>query len=167
MTEKYETRGFRGDDLVPLRALIHRTIDACYSGVYPPRAVEFFKAYHSEEKIRERSREGEILAVEREGDPVATGAVVGGEISGLFVRPDFQGCGIGAALMRELEEKAKAGGHDAAELSVSLPSRGFYGRLGYRITDARSIDVGEGQRLDYWQAEKHLDGNPPPFTAKR
>ncbi|MGB4441754.1 MAG: hypothetical protein WBJ62_05965 [Coriobacteriia bacterium] len=44
----------------------------------------------------------------------------------------------------------------AAELSVSLPSRGFYERRGYRILEACSIDVDEGERLDYWAAEKQL-----------
>ena len=44
-----------------------------------------------------------------------------------------------------------------AELSVSLPSRGFYERRGYRILAARFIDVGEGEQLDYWAAEKVLD----------
>jgi hypothetical protein len=41
-------------------------------------------------------------------------------------------------------------------LSVSLPSRRFYEALGYEIVEERSIDVGEGQRLDFWQAHKAL-----------
>ncbi|MGB7538377.1 MAG: hypothetical protein WBM17_07545 [Anaerolineales bacterium] len=36
-------RPFRDADLEPVRALIYKTIDACYAGVYPPRAVEFFR----------------------------------------------------------------------------------------------------------------------------
>ena len=44
-------RDFRPADLLPLRRLIHATIDACYAGVYPPRAVQFFKGYHSEAAI--------------------------------------------------------------------------------------------------------------------
>ena len=41
-------------------------------------------------------------------------------------------------------------------ISVSLPSRGFYERLGYVILEECSIDVGEGEKLDYWQAKKKL-----------
>ncbi len=44
----------------------------------------------------------------------------------------------------------------AAELSVSLPSRGFYERRGCRILEARFIDAGEGEQLDYWAVEKLL-----------
>ena len=153
---KPRVRKFLTSDLESVRRLIHRTVDACYPGVYPPRAVEFFKGYHSAEGILKRSREGEMLVAERGGQLVATGALAGGEIAGVFVDPEFQRGGIGAELMRALEDDAAGKGLTEVELSVSLPSRGFYERLGYVIFDARSIDVGEGQRLDYWQARKRL-----------
>jgi hypothetical protein len=47
-------------------------------------------------------------------------------------------------------------GHQEAVLSVSLPSRAFYERLGYQIIEGRSIEVGEGQHLDFWKARKML-----------
>jgi hypothetical protein len=46
----------------------------------------------------------------------------------------------------------------SVELDVSLPSRGFYERRGYRMLEDRSIDVGEGETLDYWRAAKRLAG---------
>ena len=149
-------REFRESDLVSVRRLIHQTIDVCYSGVYPPRAVQFFKDFHSEEKIMERHREGKILVVEQDGNVIATGTIVGSDIFGVFVQPEFHRRGHGEALMRELENKAKAGGCTESELSVSLPARGFYERLGYEMLEECSIDVGEGQRLDFWKARKPL-----------
>jgi ribosomal protein S18 acetylase RimI-like enzyme len=149
-------RPFRDADLESVRALIHRTIDACYTGIYPPRAVEFFKEYHSGAKILERSRRGDLLVAEREGKLIGTGSIEGGEISGVFVDPAFQRGGIGARLVRALEGRAVEQGRAEVELSVSLPSRGFYERLGYRVVEKRSIDVGGGERLDYWQARKRL-----------
>lgn len=47
-------RGFRDSDAAAVHALIYRTIDECYSGVYPPRAVEYFKRFHSFEAVRAR-----------------------------------------------------------------------------------------------------------------
>ena len=76
-TVPYVTRKFRDIDLVSLYRMIQETIDASYSGVYPHRAVHFFKEYHSEKKIMDRSQEGEILVIEQEGSIVATGALVG------------------------------------------------------------------------------------------
>jgi len=149
-------RSFDEADLEPVQRLIHHTIDSCYSGVYPPRAVRFFKEFHSLDRILARQAEGEVLVVEQDGTVVATGAVVAGEISGVFVRPELQSRGIGGQLMDGLEGIARARGHAAAALSVSLPSRGFYESRGYEVLESRSIDVGEGERLDYWSAEKPL-----------
>lgn len=73
-------RDFEASELGPLRQLIHDTIDTCYSDVYPERAVLFFKAFRSKEKIIERHQKGKILILEKEGRMVATGAVVGGEM---------------------------------------------------------------------------------------
>ncbi len=151
-------RSFREADLVPVGRLIHRTIEICYSGVYPPRAVRFFKEFHSGEKILERRRKGEILVVEKEGRVIATGSVVAGEIFGVFVHPGFQKHGYGRLLMDRLEDRLRAGGRPSAELSVSLPSRRFYENRGYELLEECSIDVGEGQRLDFWKAAKKLAG---------
>jgi hypothetical protein len=58
--------------------------------------------------------------------------------------------------MGELENRAKARGCKELELSVSLPSKRFYEKLGYEMIEKRSLDVGEGQTLDYWMARKPL-----------
>ena len=49
-------RKFRNFDLVTVRRLIQQTIDVCYSGVYPPRAVQFFKDLYSDESIMKFQR---------------------------------------------------------------------------------------------------------------
>lgn len=154
--ETYAVRQFRETDLVMLSNMIQRTIDISYSPVYPHRAVQLFKEYHSEKRIMERSQAGEILLIERNGSIVATGALVGNEILGVFVRPEDQGQGLGKAIMRELERRAKAKGFSEVVLSISLTSRKFYEKLKYDVLDKRSLNVGEGQYLDYWPAKKAL-----------
>ena len=152
-------RDFVLSDLSSLRQMIHDAIDASYSSVYPERAVEFFKAFHSEERIRERSRKGEILIIERNNVIVATGAIVDNEVLGVFVRPQEQGSGYGKAIMNELESRAKTKGFTQMTLAVSLPSRKFYEALGYEIVSDCSVDVGEGQYLDYWEARRSIASN--------
>ena len=149
-------REFREDDAESIARLIHRTIDACYTDVYPRRAVEFFKRFHSRDGILERSRKGVILVAERNGNAIGTGAIVENEIYGVFVEPKMQGRGHGRAIMRVLETRAIAKGHREVVLSVSLPSRKFYEGLGYEILQEAHRDVGEGQRLDFWKARKLL-----------
>ena len=58
--------------------------------------------------------------------------------------------------MRALEDRARRNGCDEVELSVSLPSEGFYLRLGYRLIEECSLDVGEGERLRFWKARRSL-----------
>ena len=152
-------RDFVPSDLSALRQMMHGVIDASYSGVYPERAVAFFKTFHSEERILERSQKGEILIIERNDGIAATGAIVNGEASGVFVRLRDQGKGYGKAVMKELERRARGRGFTQVMLAVSLPSRGFYESLGYEIVRDVSLDVGEGQHLDYWEARKILAPN--------
>jgi GNAT superfamily N-acetyltransferase len=148
-------------ELASLQRLIYQTIDSCYSGVYPPRAVQFFKEFHSEEEIKERHRTGEILVVEQDGHLVATGSILGNDILGLFVNPGLQRQGLGKALMAELENRARAKGCTELKLSVSLPSKRFYESLGYEMIEQCSTDVGEGQHLVYWKARKPI-ARPKP-----
>jgi GNAT superfamily N-acetyltransferase len=149
-------RGFRDADAVAVHALIHRTIDACYPAVYPPRAVDFFKRFHSLEAVSNRASAGHVVVVDDGSGIVATGARTGHEISGVFVAPEAQGRGLGALVMDALESGVLAAGNPVARLDVSLPSRGFYERRGYVVLANRSIDVGDGQHLLYWEAEKSL-----------
>ncbi len=149
-------RKFRTSDINRLRRLIHDTIDFSYAVVYPPRAVQFFKDFHAEQKILERSRRGTVLVMEEGGELAATGSMVDGEIFAVFVHPDFQHRGRGKALMQVLEDQARAGGVVESELSVSLPSMAFYLSLGYEIIEENSKDVGDGQKLEFWKARKRL-----------
>ncbi len=151
-------RPFREADMPAVHGMICDTIDASYSGIYPPRAVDFFKRHHSEERISERSGTGEVLvlAAKLDGSILATGSLVGSEIVGVFVRRDRQGKGYGKTIMGRLEGMATAKGLPEIRLSISLPSRMFYQRLGYEALEERTMDVGEGQCLKYWVGKKAL-----------
>ena len=150
-------RAFEEADASALRRLIAETIDASYAPVYPPRALDFFKAFHAEEIILERAQRGTVLVAEADGDLIATGSLLDGEIFAVFVHPDRQGRGLGKVLMARLEEDARAAGVTESLLSVSLPSKRFYEGLGYEIVEERSRDLGDDQRLDFWKAKKRLD----------
>ena len=152
----YNIRQFSVSEVRAVCELIHHTIDVSYSPVYPPRAVQFFKEYHSETKIIERFTKGEIFVAQTDGKLIGTGTIVGVDIFGVFVHPDFQHHGLGKALMKELEEKAITNNINEVALNASLPSKRFYENLGYEIIEERTKDVGEGQQLRYWEAKKTL-----------
>jgi len=152
-------RLFKKSDLVKLNQMIHKTIDYSYPTVYPDRAVLFFKNYHSENNILERYKNGKVLVYEINDNVVATGSIVGNEISGVFVEPESQGHGLGRKVMFELETLAQKMDISEVTLSVSLPSKRFYENLNYKIIKESQIDVGEGQLLRYWIAMKNICHN--------
>jgi GNAT superfamily N-acetyltransferase len=138
--------------------MIHATIESSYTGIYPARAVQFFKDYHSQDNLLKRDQRGAVLVMERDGVLVATGSRVENEISGVFVQPGKQRLGLGKMIMAELEKRAVRSGCTEVTLSVSLPSRAFYESLGYELIDFFQRDVGEGQQLGYWLARKTITG---------
>jgi GNAT superfamily N-acetyltransferase len=148
-------REMRHDEIGQVGSLIRSTIQTCYSGVYPRRAVDFFLKYHSDEAIEERAQRGVILVTELFGELAATGSLVENAIAGVFVKRVLQGKGFGRAIMDELERRAALAGFREATLSVSLPSRPFYEKRGYVLISSR-IDVGQGQELIYWKGQKDI-----------
>ncbi|HOO72949.1 MAG TPA: GNAT family N-acetyltransferase [Spirochaetota bacterium] len=147
---------FQIDDIDGLTDLIRHTIITCYEGIYPPLAVKFFLEFHSKEKIAERVNSGKVLVIKNNEHIIATGALVDNEIYGVFVHPAHQKAGHGSRIMNSLEKIARENKHHKIELSVSLTSKRFYEARGYTIGEDRKIDVGDGQKLLYWAAEKLL-----------
>ena len=143
-------------DIEKIKNLIFRTIDTNYGDVYPPRAIDFFKEFHSEENIQKRIDADSLFILEEAGQLVATASLEGSEISGVFVEPDRQGNGFGQYLMERLEAQAWQNGVREICLSVSLPSRIFYERLHYHLIEDRCFDLGDGQLLRFWKAKKSL-----------
>lgn len=159
-------RVFQAGDTEAVRELIHSTIKACYRGIYPTRAVEYFLDYHRETEILRRAERGTTLVAEAGGRIVGTGTLKWQYILAVFVRRELQGRGLGRNIMEALEKRARADGLEEIWLDVSLPSRPFYERLGYVGFEPAFLDVGDGQRLDYWKASKLLAGGKSGLDAR-
>lgn len=54
-----------------------------------------------------------------------------GEVDAVYVSPGRQGEGIGATLLRSLEDAARAAGLETLHLSATLNAEAFYERAGY------------------------------------
>ncbi|MBI9016323.1 MAG: GNAT family N-acetyltransferase [Phycisphaerae bacterium] len=156
MFEEYNIRRFTEGDLGGVYDLIHGTIDICYDGFYSGRAIGYFRGFHSHEGILKRGKNDDVVVMENDGEIIATGALVGNEICGVFIRVDLQGQGLGRLVMGKLEGIACDKGIEEVVLNVSLPSRKFYEKMGYEIYEDCQMDVGAGEILDYWKARKRL-----------
>lgn len=156
MRDSIKVRRIKYDDIPGVGSLIRDTIRASYAVAYPPRAIDFFLNYHTDSAIEERAVNGLVIVAERGSEIVATGSIVGNEITGVFVKYGLQGNGIGSIVMDELEAWATREGRRHVTLSISLPSRSFYEKRGYGISETARIDMGIGQVLDYWEGRKVL-----------
>jgi GNAT superfamily N-acetyltransferase len=155
-TSDMKLRPFQKSDLDAVKRVILSTIDTCYAGCYPPRAIEYFKQYHCDANILDRAAKGYTIVCESNGGVVATGTIVENHICAVFVIRSAQRQGLGRKIMEHLEGRARSEGLNEFTLDVSLPSRQFYERLGYQLSEDTHLDVGEGQSLDYWKANKSL-----------
>ncbi|MFJ2716227.1 GNAT family N-acetyltransferase [Streptomyces sp. NPDC087437] len=97
-----------------------------------------------------------VLAVREDGVPLGTGrllygaeaaAKTGGDpavgsLGRLAVTGDTRGLGVGAALVRAIEDAARARGLSAVDLHAQSHALGFYERLGYEAYGPEFPDAG-------------------------
>ena len=101
-----------------------------------------------------------VLAVREDGVPLGTGRLLYGEEAGgktggevsvgslgrLAVMPEARGLGVGAALVRAVEDAARARGLAAVDLHAQTHALGFYERLGYVAYGPEFPDAGIAHR---------------------
>lgn len=155
-SENLSIRDFKSSDLPTIKALVDQTIDVCYVGVYPREAVQFFKDWHSNDRILADAEKGYTVVLEQDGQVIGTGTVVGNEIKRVFVGPAFQKRGLGRLIMQVLEDHAVSAGIGVVKLDASLPSKKFYDSLGCVMLEETFLEVENNKRLDYYRMEKRL-----------
>ncbi|MEW2494477.1 GNAT family N-acetyltransferase [Streptomyces nodosus] len=97
-----------------------------------------------------------VLALREDGVPLGTGRLLSGEAAAarnggdpsvgslgrLAVTREARGLGIGAALVRAIEDAARDQGLSAVDLHAQTHALGFYERLGYRAYGPEFPDAG-------------------------
>ncbi|MFG2677936.1 GNAT family N-acetyltransferase [Streptomyces sp. NPDC048392] len=98
-----------------------------------------------------------VLAVREDGVPLGTGRLLHGEagaakngdgdpsvgsLGRLAVTAGARGLGVGAALVRAVEDAARARGLTAVDLRAQTHALGFYERLGYQAYGPEFPDAG-------------------------
>lgn len=152
--EKVTLRRFCAEDINQVSELINKTIDICYTGVYPGEAVEYFKEYHTVENIFNDAARGYAVVLEREEILVGTGTLLNTTVKRVFIDPCCQHKGFGRLTMKELEKKAREEGVVALDLSASLVAKKFYDSLGYETVKAGYLPVKNGEKLHFYEMVK-------------
>lgn len=135
--------------------ITQRVVKESYAHYYPASVVDFIAGFHSRERIKKDLEGGQILLFGINSKTfVATGTANGEEISRLFVLPEYQGKGIGTALMDKLEEIVLKE-HGKIQLDASLPAKAMYLKRGYQETSYEVQPIGNGDFVCYSVMEKH------------
>lgn len=145
--ESYEIRPMEESQAAAVSALIGRVLMEVNIRDYPREALEEFACYYSPERVASIPRSGghSYVAMLRE-EVLACGSVVPvaerpGEciIQALFVRPDWEGRGVGRRLVETLEADPLFRAARRVAVSASLTSHEFYLKLGYRYQDGMKV----------------------------
>jgi len=152
-----EIRRFNKKDLPAVYRMIQDTIAVCYSGFYPPEAIEFFKDYHNKENIIKDAAAGYTIVAECNGEIVGTGTLLDTNIRRVYINPLYQRQGIGKTITQRLEKKAFTMGLSNLDLEGSLNSRVFWESQGFTIQEEAFLSVRNGKKLIYFTMGKEIN----------
>lgn len=79
----------------------------------------------------------------------------GGEITGLYVHPDYTGEGVGQQLLGEVEKDAREHNLDNLMCSSTVTAKRFYRRNGYEVIRQETHEI-ENQDLKVYTMKKQL-----------
>jgi ribosomal protein S18 acetylase RimI-like enzyme len=157
-------------DIEPLTALVREIWYQHYPGIITVKQIEYMlEQRYSPDAIRAEIGSGAARWVK---------LLVNGELGGfasfepdgvrravkldkLYVHALFRGKGCGAALVRHVEQAARAQGCDHVYLQVNrnnFDSIAVYRRLGFEVIDRVKTDIGDGFYMDDYVMAKDVKG---------
>ena len=78
------------------------------------------------------------------------------ELSGLYVKPEYSGKGMGEKLLQKVEENARKYGLDHLWCKSTVTAKDFYQKHGYKITEETIHELEEGIEMKAFKMEKDL-----------
>ena len=131
-------RRFREPDAEAAAQVVAVTVKVSNSRDYPPDYIDDLIQTHSAQVLLQRAKEGHMYVACDGGRIIGTGTIApfwGSRTESIlltvFVLPEYQGEGIGRAIIETLEQDEFALRASRIEIPASLTAVGFYRRLGY------------------------------------
>ncbi len=150
-------RAYRSGDLDAVLSLFRDTVHSACAADYTPAQREAWAPVDLD-----RDRWSAFLAENIALVAVEDGVLAGfgdltrdGRVNTLYAGKDWQGKGVGAALLTELETRAATLGLTRLRADVSLTARPFFERKGY-VATARQRNRRRGEVLVNFRMEKTL-----------
>lgn len=171
MTTGWRIRDGRPDDGAAMLAIHVAAIMAVDQSIYSAELLRSWAHGLTAEGYAASMRDGEEfeIALDGGGRPIAFCGAKNGEVFGLYVHPDAQLSGIGAALLMRGERRARRQRPDADHLplSASLNAIPFYQKHGYRLMRIESRPSRGGLPMDAACMSKPIDMVAPAESSPR
>ena len=143
-------RRFEESDAPEVSALIVKTLKTSNAADYPPDIIESLCEKFSPEWVRERASRTHFYVAGEDGTIVGCGAVGPfwdredeSTLFNIFVLPEYQGRGIGRAIVETLERDEYFLRAKRVEIAASITALGFYKKLGYSHKDGKALLDGD------------------------
>ena len=143
-------------DVIPLRKLIHKAIEICYSGYYEEEVVRFCKDMHQFDTILFRARTGQTIVCTINNKICGTGTLTDNKIHAIYTDPAFQRKGIGKRIIYCLLQEAKQQGMSNVLVEAIPGSKGFYEKFGFKTVREESIGVDLVNKYSHFIMEKTI-----------
>ena len=118
-------------DAEAMSRVIVAALHATNAADYPPEVIKAVAASFTPEHVRSRFATRTVFVATQGGSIIGTASLNGDVVRSVFVSPDAQGKGVGAALMEAVERLAAAQGLTALCVPSSVTAQGFYEKRGF------------------------------------
>lgn len=144
-----EIRNFTKADARAASHIIERNLVEINCRDYPTKVIDFMKSlYTPEYLIDAMDRRCMIVALDG-SEIIGISALEDNVIYTVFVNPDYHGKGIGAMLMKKIENYALSKDINLVILYASLSAHEFYSKLGYeKIGEEDDENFGKAYKME-------------------
>lgn len=156
MSEPLELRSLRAADAASVLAVARRAIAATAGGPYTESQAAVWAQGLAEERLRAAIAATEFVGAEVGGRLAGFASLVAAEglLDLLYVDADAQGCGVGRALVAEIERRARARGLPELRADASLPAAPMLAALGWEACGPHVKEVRGETFANTWMARR-------------
>jgi GNAT superfamily N-acetyltransferase len=135
-----------GSDAATIFTITHHSVAGLAANHYSPHQISSWMGDRTPETYLKDASSGRIKIAEISGRPIGYVDAVPGEITRLFLLPEFAGQGIGKRLMDAGLEMARSGHSGPLRVEATRNAEAFYERFGFRrvrtsVFDGRNGDL--------------------------
>jgi len=131
-------RHYQPGEEAAIHQVMQQSVRVTNAPDYHPDLIARWSADRDPEEWKERlATKNPFVAITEEEEIVGFGEIEpSGFLDCFYVHPDWQGQGVGKALMARIEEQACAWEVTRIYANVSITARSFFEALGFVVTDA-------------------------------